>query len=221
MIAFSNLRRAVVFAAATALAAIGVVAANPASAVASTAVPGHVGLSLRRVQVSASSLSPQLRSRLTRSGAHPDSGYIAWEIVNAADGKCLDANNAGPSAGANGDKVQLWTCNNTSNQLWEAVDWEDFGSAYTIMVNVQYQSKCLNADNAGGLANGHRVQLWDCVGTTNDVWDFGDLVDQTLNYLYLNSTGFVLDADAAHLGNGDKVQIWRSGGGANQLWGAN
>jgi hypothetical protein len=57
MIAFSHLQRAVVFAAATALAAIGVVAANPASAVASTAVPtqmqtaGHGGTSLLRPSV--------------------------------------------------------------------------------------------------------------------------------------------------------------------------
>jgi Ricin-type beta-trefoil lectin domain len=226
VIAFTYLRRASFLAAATALAATGFLAANPASATtaapaasAATATP-HTGLSFRSVQISAASLSPQLKSQLTRSGARPDVSYTAYEVVNDADGKCLDANTSGSTAGQNGDKIQLWTCNRTANQFWIPAGWEANGDAFTDMVNDQYQSMCLNAADNGGLANGRKVQLYNCdVNTTNEFWDFADMYVGNTGYLILDSsTSFVLDATSQTLGNGDQIQIWAPLGGSNQYW---
>jgi hypothetical protein len=43
--------------------------------------------------------------------------YIA-ELVNLQYGKCVDANDAGSTAGTNGDKVQIWAYLGGSNQFW-------------------------------------------------------------------------------------------------------
>src|SRR5215469_10956617 len=86
-----------------------------------------------------------------------------FKIVNAdtaGNGPpyCLDANSAGPTAGKNGDKVQLWHCNGRRNQLWHIGHY--VGSNYATLFNEAYPSECLNADDAGGLQSGRHVQLW-------------------------------------------------------------
>ena len=93
------------------------------------------------------------------------------------------------------------------------------------MVNLDYQSMCLNADDTGGLANGHPVQLWNCdVNTSNEAWDWPYWEDQVIYnnqssaQFYVNGTDYVLDAVEQGLGNGDQIQIWQWLSGSNQLW---
>src|SRR5207248_11150010 len=82
-----------------------------------------------------------------------------YTIRNAAGNLCLDANDKGPTAGQNGDKVGLWTCYATASQQWIPV--YDGASRVARLENAMYPAKCLNADNVNGLKSGHRVQLWD------------------------------------------------------------
>ncbi len=142
-----------------------------------------------------------------------------YEIRNTADNLCLDANDLGSAAGRNGDMVQLWTCYGGANQHWVPV--YHGGHRLAWLVNAMYPAKCLNADNAGGLAPGRRVQLWDCYDSANELWNFGGLLANDLNYpLFLGagSRAFALDAGKYHLGNGDKVQIWNFYGASSQRW---
>jgi Ricin-type beta-trefoil lectin domain len=126
-------------------------------------------------------------------------------------GECLDGNDTGSTAGQDGDKVQLWDCKNTNNQYWIPADHEADGDAYTVLVNGDYQSMCLNAVDNGGLADGRKVQPWNCdVDTANGFWDFGDWYVGNTPYLILDNspTTFVLDATSQDLGEGDQIQIY-------------
>jgi hypothetical protein len=81
---------------------------------------------------------------------------------------------------------------------------------------------CLNANNIGGLANGRRVQLWNCYKASNELWNAGTLMANPVSSpLYLGTGGgqsLALDADKYNLGNGDKVHVWAYYAGSSQLW---
>ena len=143
-----------------------------------------------------------------------------YEIRNAADNLCLDANDKGPTAGQNGDKVQLWNCYGGASQEWLP---EHQSGQLAWLASVKYPGMCLNANDIGGLANARRVQLWNCYSTANELWNFGTLAANPIGSpLFLSSDGgsqpLALDADKYHLGNGDKVQVWAYYGGTSQTW---
>lgn len=127
----------------------------------------------------------------------------------------------GPTAGHDGDKVQLWDCFNDAaqhaNQFWIPV--EEPGG-FEALYNALYQNKVLDADDAGGLSNGKHVQLWDYFSSnnTNQLWAFDAWYNGETSYLILSDRDFVLDATAQHIGDGDQVQIYQPLDGANQFW---
>lgn len=178
-------------------------------------------LHLRFVKAPATRVPPALKAHQVPIGESPDQTSF-FQIVNYYN-YCLDANDAGSTAGMNGDKVQLWTCTGKNNQYWE-YGGESASGNFTL-INHQYPSKCLNADDAGGLKDGQKVQLWDCgVDTSNEYWDVADWAtcvdsgfDCTLP-LEADNYKWVLDAEAQHIGDGDKVQIWTPNGLLNQYW---
>ena len=98
--------------------------------------------------------------------------YIA-ELVNLDYGKCVDANNAGSTAGHNGDKVQLWGC--FDNSSTHPNQWWDYGPTgfYSQLTNLWGgATKVLDANNAGssGGTNGDKIQIWAYLGGSNQFW---------------------------------------------------
>ena len=170
---------------------------------------------MKLVRLTAASTAVVALSVLAIAGtAHADITLIASEIKNADGGLCLDASTDPGSPHVPGDKVQLWTCSGSSNQLWlmnskgEIVN-EDGGL-------------CLDASTDPGspLTSGDTVQLWTCDGSTNQLWYTGNSnAYTTLINLY---GGLALDAStnpgSPHV-PGDKVQLWSNDGGTNQQWG--
>ena len=142
-----------------------------------------------------------------------------FEIRNIANNQCLDANDLGPTAGQNGDKVQLWNCYGGANQEWTP-RYKSGQLAW--LVNAKYPGMCLNADDVGGLANGRRVQLWNCYDNANELWNVGTLLANPVSSpLFLGRGGsqsLALDANKYNLGTRDKVQVWAYYGGSSQLW---
>jgi ricin-type beta-trefoil lectin protein len=141
-----------------------------------------------------------------------------YEIRNSSDNLCLDANDAGPTAGRSGDEVRLWDCYGAVNQEW-IPQYKSGTLAW--LVNAKYPGMCLNADDTGGLANGRRAQLWNCYNSGNELWNVGTLLANPLGApLLLGAAGqsLALDADKYDLGNGDTVQVWAYYGGDNQTW---
>lgn len=194
---------------------------------ATAAHSSHPILRLTTIRIKVSTLSPSLRARLGKTATSPDDSVNAFEVSNLAAGLCLDANNAGSTAGQNGDKVQLWQCNNTDNQYWLPLTWGTYkGITWQELVNVEYESMCLNANDAwppaGGLGNGSPVQLWNCdVGTSNEAWGFDLwLTEPAGGTIQLLGGGedLFLDATDPGLGNGDQVQIWQLTARNNQWW---
>lgn len=183
-------------------------------------------LSLRLIRVPLSAVPARTRAALPAHSAAvtPNAVYVA-ELVSDQYGKCVDANNAGSTAGQNGDKVQLWGCFNDianhPNQWWLPAQTT---SGYTELVNWQF-GLCLDADNSHGFVNGAKVQLWGCFNDStnhpNQWWNYGPAGGvSTLPSLWGGGAKVldVNDAGSTAGQNGDKIQVWQFLGGANQFW---
>ncbi|MFH9892397.1 RICIN domain-containing protein [Streptomyces luteogriseus] len=84
--------------------------------------------------------------------------------VEAAQGKCLDAEGGKTTSGT---PVQIYTCNNASGQQWRLRAAS--GDSYAL-VNVK-SDKCLDVENSNP-ANGTKIQLWTCNGSKAQEWKF-------------------------------------------------
>ncbi|MCX5214707.1 ricin-type beta-trefoil lectin domain protein [Kitasatospora sp. NBC_00240] len=123
---------------------------------------------------------------------------LGGQVQSGIAGKCMDVN-AGSTA--NGTAVQIWSCNGTQAQWWNA-----YGDG-----TLRSTGKCLDA-SANGTANGTPVEIWDCNGGANQVW-------QAHNGGYRNPvSGRCLDDPAASTTNGTRLVLWDCNGGANQRW---
>jgi hypothetical protein len=147
---------------------------------------------------------------------------LEYEITNQDGNYCLDANDKGSTAGQNGDKVQLFSCNGGTNQLWYTTSINSAGNA--TLHNGMYPSECLNANDSPSLGDGSVVQLWTCGTEANNMWNVGTWSTCLDSYaycpLYLESDNYeyVLDAKSPGIGDGDQVQIFTYNGDDNQFW---
>ena len=129
-------------------------------------------------------------------GTVPDSGGTG-RIVGAG-GACVDVNGA---SSADGTKIQLWTCNNGTNQQWTrtGTTWRSLG-------------KCMGVAG-GATADGSLVQLQTCTGSGGQNWTAG------ANGSLVNpQSGKCLDANGGSSANGTQLIIWTCHGGTNQRW---
>ncbi len=138
----------------------------------------------------------------------------AYVIHSDYNNKCLDADLN--TIGNDGTKVQLWTCNNSSQQTWDGYTrGNDYSRTYWINAA---GGRCLDADLNHIGSNGDKVQLWTCNGSSQQTWFPGAIQPAPgNNYVYtlqneaaLTSNGYkCLDADLNTIGaNGTKIQLW-------------
>ena len=130
---------------------------------------------------------------ITPSGGSPAAGLMHSGIA----GKCLDATAGGT---ANGTKVELWTCNNSTAQQWTFTQG-----------TVRAGGMCLDA-TALGTANGTPFELWDCNGGGNQQWQ------QTGTTLVNPISGRCLDDPGFSGTDGTQLDLWDCNGGANEVW---
>ena len=117
-------------------------------------------------------------------------------------GKCLDVN--GADLGKNGGKVQIWECNQASNQKWS---FDSQGRIHS------QGGKCLDVSGDDLNKNAGKVQLWECNDAPNQKWSFDNR--QRLH----NAGGKCLDIHGPELHkNGGKIQIWDCNDAPNQQW---
>ncbi|WP_020140572.1 endo-1,4-beta-xylanase [Streptomyces sp. 351MFTsu5.1] len=120
------------------------------------------------------------------------------QIKGVGSGRCVDVPNAGT---ADGTQVQLYDCNNGTNQQWTST------SAGELRV---YGNKCLDA---AGTGNGAKVQIYSCWGGANQQWRLnsdGSIVGV--------QSGLCLDAVGNGTANGTQIQLYACSGGSNQRW---
>ncbi|MQY11011.1 Endo-1,4-beta-xylanase A [Streptomyces sp. RB5] len=124
-----------------------------------------------------------------------DSGLM---IRGVGSGRCVDVPNVST---ADGTRVQLWDCNNGTNQQWTQT------ASGELRV---YGNKCLDA---GGSGNGAGIQIYSCWGGDNQKWRLnsdGSIVGV--------QSGLCLDAVGAGTANGTQIQLYSCSGGSNQRW---
>ncbi len=119
--------------------------------------------------------------------------------VRGVNGKCLDVDNAGT---ADGTQVQLWSCNQSSAQVWSV------GGDGTLKA----LGKCLDV-SGGGSADGTRIQLWTCNGTGAQKW-----AAQSDGSVRNPQSGKCLDASGGTWNDGTPVHLWTCHTGPNQKW---
>jgi Ricin-type beta-trefoil lectin domain/Glycosyl hydrolases family 16 len=130
-------------------------------------------------------------------GGNPPPGGGA---ITGYQGLCLDDNAAST---ANGNPIQIYTCNGTAAQQWTFVQ---AGTTLHVL------GKCMDIAG-GGTANGTKVQLYDCNNTGAQVW-----IPQSNGTLYNPQSNKCLDDPAYSTTPGTQVQIWDCAGTANQIW---
>ncbi|MER5741272.1 MULTISPECIES: RICIN domain-containing protein [unclassified Streptomyces] len=88
-------------------------------------------------------------------------GY--YELRSVPSGLCLDADWG--SIGANGTRMQVWTCEGTAqtNQHWRMRPITNLPNTFS--VTVETNNRCLDGHFQTIDQNPGRVQLWDCLGT--------------------------------------------------------
>ena len=129
----------------------------------------------------------------------PASAAIAGAITGLG-GKCVDV---AAASSANGTAVQLYDCNSTSAQTWNAGHSDN---------SIKALGKCLDV-NAASTANGAKVQIYDCNGTAAQQWTAG-----SGGTLINSGSGKCLDATGNTSANGTRLQIWTCSTTANQKW---
>ncbi|MBP0456536.1 ricin-type beta-trefoil lectin domain protein [Streptomyces montanisoli] len=154
-------------------------------------------------------------SSSTSSGGTMSVGYVAayttggggstpppsgGKQITGYGGLCLDDRS---SSTANGNPIQIYTCNGTGAQQWTFVQ---AGTTLHVL------GKCLDI-NGGGTADGTLVQLYDCNNTAAQVW-----IPQSNGALYNPQANKCLDDPNWSTTAGTQLQIWDCTGGTNQVW---
>ncbi|KAA2266559.1 hypothetical protein F0L68_02140 [Solihabitans fulvus] len=125
--------------------------------------------------------------------------YRPTGAITGIGGKCVDVTGGGNTSGT---QLELWTCNQQSNQTWTA----------SADGTIQSMGKCMDVAWAG-TANGAAVQLWDCNGGANQQWQ-----PQSNGTLLNPVSGRCLDASGGGSADGTKLIIFDCSGNPNQLW---
>jgi hypothetical protein len=127
-----------------------------------------------------------------------------WTINAAAGGpikgdhgKCLD--DFGGST-TNGNKVDIWTCNNTVPQKWTFVS-----GALSVL------GKCLDDSSQGGA--GAKLVLWTCNGHAAQVW-----THKSNGEYVLKLNGLCMTDPSGSATNGTQVVIRKCSAFADQTW---
>jgi hypothetical protein len=127
-----------------------------------------------------------------------------WTISTAVSGpitgdhgKCLDDFGSGT---ANGNKVDIWTCNGTSAQLWT------FGNGALSVLG-----KCLDDSSQGGA--GSKLVIWTCNGHKAQTW-----THRSNGEYVLKLNGLCLTDPSGSSVNGTQVQIRTCADFADQRW---
>jgi hypothetical protein len=156
---------------------------------------------------------------LTAAPAHAASPVVEFTVINAADRLCLDANDAGPTAGQSGDKIQLWTCTGAANQSWIGHFTYVNGVWKQEIHNAMYPNMCISLTQAP--AENAPLTLQPCAQYfALEYIDWYDMVENQNTYLFpvMLSGNWVMAAEPNTLGPGDQVASESYDEGSYQHW---
>jgi hypothetical protein len=135
------------------------------------------------------------------------SGQNYYPLRIAINGRCLDAD--ANNLHRNGTRLQLWDCNNTSQQNFIV---RGDGS----IVSATDPNFCIDADTNTMSRNGTVMQLWTCNGQPQQRWNYNGFGAGDIRSA---ASGRCIDADLGTIGgNGTRIQLWDCNGQAQQRW---
>ncbi|HJP96571.1 MAG TPA: malectin domain-containing carbohydrate-binding protein [Candidatus Saccharimonadales bacterium] len=143
-------------------------------------------------------LTPVTTTPTPPSTPQPNTNYTA---IKGIAGKCVDNRY---NTKANGNKIQLYTCNATDAQKWA------LQSNGTIKNANGY---CLDAQRSG-TAPGTIVQLYECNNTDAQVWKV-NAVNHSIVNVHAN---LCLDDYRSRTGNGTQIQLYTCNATDAQKW---
>jgi hypothetical protein len=117
--------------------------------------------------------------------------------ITGDHGKCLDDFGSGT---ANGNKVDIWTCNSTAAQKWTFT-----GGALSVL------GKCLDDSSQGGA--GAKLVIWTCNGHAAQTW-----THKSNGEYVLKLNGLCLTDPSGSATNGTQVVIRKCADFADQRW---
>jgi predicted alpha-1,2-mannosidase len=139
-------------------------------------------------------------SRIYELEAYGASGAVSGAIPSGIPGKCL--NNSGGSS-ADGNPIQIFTCNGSAAQLWQVP-----GDG-----TLRIAGKCMDVTSSG-TTNGTRIQLFGCNGTGAQQWSY----NATTRALVNPQSGRCLDDPASSTVDGTQLQLFDCNGTPAQQW---
>lgn len=142
--------------------------------------------------------------------------YVTFRSLYGNQKQCLDAMDE--DGGRNGNRVQVWTCNGSSNQRWfwtGRSGTEQEGA----LKSVRFPGMCLDADLNGEGRNGTILQLWRCNYEEQQMWtrDYSSAHSLWNDRFYFNGN-VVVDRDINGPTDGAKVQLWQRNYQPQQSW---
>ena len=134
----------------------------------------------------------------------PTVGIDRSRLIRASTGRCLDAH--GPTAGQNGGRVQVWSCNGQPQQLWTALP--------NGVLRNEAGGLCLEVNGTEIQHNGALARLWACNTSPQQHWTV-----VPSNKTIKISSGLCLDANSREqFTDGGRVDIHGCNGGLQQQW---
>ncbi|WP_436760008.1 RICIN domain-containing protein [Streptosporangium sp. V21-05] len=137
-------------------------------------------------------------SGLALTTAPAQASAVAGKRIKMVEfSRCLDVKDFNTG---NGALVQLWSCNNNANQLWNF--YRD-GTIRSVL-----NGKCLDIKEFN-IRAGAVVQMWSCSGAANQRWYWGPKYNN-VGYRTIRSVlnGFCLDAKGKQHKLGTPIQTW-------------
>jgi hypothetical protein len=125
--------------------------------------------------------------------------------ITGIDSKCLDDFHSGKK---DGNKIDLYQCNNTGAQKWIV---GSSGQGTIVNSNGYCLAVVGNYTKSGTL-----VQLYQCVGSTGEQWS----VNTTTHTIVNPHSGLCLDDQHKNTTNGNQIWVYTCNGTAAQRWNA-
>jgi hypothetical protein len=149
-------------------------------------------------QIAALELVTPVVATPTPPAPQPNTTFTA---IKGIASKCIDNRY---NTKANGNKIQLYTCNGSDAQKWAL---QSSGAIKNI------NGYCLDAQSSG-TKPGTLVQLYQCNGTDAQIWKVN-----TTNHTIVNPhANLCLDDYSSRTGNGTQIQLWTCNGTDAQKW---
>jgi hypothetical protein len=125
---------------------------------------------------------------------------VTGAVASGIAGKCLDDSNGST---ANGNPIQLWTCNSSAAQAFTLNDDR----------SLRTQGKCVDA-TGGGTTNGTKLELLDCDGSAKQQWEWHSATMAFVN----PASGRCIDDPSSSTTDGTQLQLWDCNATGAQQW---